>query len=54
MDSVHVEIHDWQVTNRLFYVAIGVTVNGERDTWGDEGSGFRLAAPTEIKNSGLK
>ncbi|MFS9605764.1 transposase, partial [Klebsiella pneumoniae] len=34
IDAVHVKVRDGQVTNRPMYVAIGVTVNGERDILG--------------------
>jgi putative transposase len=40
VDAVHVKVRDGQVTNRPMYVAIGVTVNGERDIlgiWAGEG-----------------
>jgi len=45
-DAIHVKIRDGQVTNRPVYVAIGVTVNGERDIlglWaGDGGEGAKF------------
>lgn len=31
VDAIHVKVRDGQVTNRPFYVAIGVTVDGHRD-----------------------
>jgi putative transposase len=34
IDAIVVKIRDGQVTNRTIYVAIGVTVNGERDILG--------------------
>jgi transposase-like protein len=34
IDVIHVKVRDGQVTNRPVYVAIGVSVNGERDTLG--------------------
>jgi hypothetical protein len=49
-----------QVTNRPAYVAIGVTVNGERDIlglWagdGFEGAKFWPGVLTEIKNRGVE
>jgi transposase-like protein len=52
-------VRDGQVTNRPMYVAIGVTVNGERDIlgiWagkGGEGAKFWLSVLTEIKNRGV-
>ena len=54
-----VKVRDGQVVNRPFYVAIGVTVAGERDIlgiWagdGGEGAKFWLAVLTEIKNRGV-
>jgi len=59
IDAIHVKIRDGQVANRPTYVAIGVTVNGERDIlglWagdGGEGAKFWLAVLTEIKNRGV-
>ena len=48
IDAIHVKIRDGQVTNRPIYVAIGVTVNGERDIlglWaGDGGEGAKFFA----------
>ena len=40
IDAIHVKIRDGQVTNRPIYVAVGVTVAGERDIlglWAGEG-----------------
>src|SRR5919199_216630 len=60
IDAVVVKVRDGQVTNRPIYVAIGVTVNGERDIlglWagdGSEGAKFWLAVLTEIKNRGVQ
>jgi putative transposase len=60
IDAIVVKIRDGQVTNRPVYVAIGVTVNGERDIlglWagdGSEGAKFWLAVLTEIKNRGVE
>jgi putative transposase len=34
IDAIVVKVRDGQVTNRPIYVAIGVTVNGERDILG--------------------
>jgi transposase-like protein len=59
IDAVVVKIRDGQVTNRPIYVAIGVTVNGERNVlglWagdGGEGAKFWLGVLTEIKNRGV-
>jgi putative transposase len=60
IDAIVVKIRDGQVTNRPIYVAIGVTVNGERDIlglWagdGSEGAKFWLGVLTEIKNRGVE
>jgi putative transposase len=60
IDAVHVKIREGQVANRPIYVAIGVTVDGERDIlglWvGDGGEGAKYWAHvlTEIKNRGTK
>jgi putative transposase len=60
IDAIVVKVRDGQVTNRPVYVAIGVTVNGERDIlglWagdGSEGAKFWLAVLTEIKNRGVE
>lgn len=57
IDAVHVKVRDGQVTNRPMYVAIGVTVNGERDIlgiWageGGEGAKFWLAVLTESRTA---
>jgi putative transposase len=55
-----VKIRDGQVTNRPFYVVIGVTVHGERDIrgiWagdGGEGAKFWLSVLTDLKNRGVQ
>jgi transposase-like protein len=60
IDAIHVKVRDEQVTNRPVYVAIGVSVNGERDIlglWagdGGEGAKFWLSVLTEIKNRGVE
>jgi putative transposase len=59
IDAINVKVRDGQVSNRPVYVAIGVTVAGERDIlglWagdGGEGAKFWLAVLTEIKNRGV-
>lgn len=59
IDAIVVKVRDGQVTNRPFYVVIGVTVNGERDIlgiWagdGGEGAKFWLGVLTDIKNRGV-
>jgi transposase-like protein len=58
IDAIVVKIREGQVANRPIYVAIGVTVDGERDIlglWaGDGGEGAKYWAHvlTEIKNRG--
>jgi putative transposase len=60
IDAIVVKVRDGQVVNRPVYVAIGVTVNGERDIlglWagdGSEGAKFWLGVLTEIKNRGVE
>ena len=60
VDAIHVKIREGQVANRPIYVAIGVTVDGERDIlglWvGDGGEGAKYWAHvlTEIRNRGTK
>ena len=60
VDAIVVKVRDGQVTDRPVYVAIGVTVNGERDIlglWagdGSEGAKFWLGVLTEIKNRGVE
>lgn len=59
VDAVVVKVRDGQVTNKPFYVVIGVTTSGERDIlgiWagdGGEGAKYWLAVLTEIKNRGV-
>ncbi|SDJ56258.1 Transposase, Mutator family, partial [Nonomuraea maritima] len=58
IDAIHVKLRDGQVANRPIYVALAVTVDGERDIlglWagdGGEGAKFWLHVLTEIKNRG--
>jgi transposase-like protein len=62
IDCIHVKIRDGQVANRPIYVALGVTVNGERDILGlwagehgdGEGAKYWLRVLTEIKNRGTQ
>ena len=59
IDAIVVKVRDGQVVNKPFYVAIGVTVHGERDIlgiWagdGGEGAKYWLAVLTELKNRGV-
>jgi transposase-like protein len=60
IDAIHVKVPDGQVTIRPAYVAIGVSVNGERDIlglWagtGGEGAKFWMSVLTDIRNRGVK
>ncbi len=60
IDALVVKVRDGQVRNKPFYIAVGVTVNGERDIlgiWagdGGEGAKFWLGVLTEIKNRGVE
>jgi putative transposase len=60
VDAIHVKIREGQVANRPIYVAIGVTVDGERDIlglWvgdGGEGAKYWARVLTEIKNRGTR
>jgi transposase-like protein len=61
VDAIRVKIRDGQVANRPVYLALGVTVNGERDILGlcagehgdGEGAKYWLRVLTEIKNRGI-
>jgi Transposase, Mutator family len=59
IDAIHVKLRDGQVANRPVYVALGVSVDGERDIlglWaGDGGEGAKdwLHVLTELKNRGV-
>jgi putative transposase len=60
IDAIVVKVRDGQVTNKPFYVVIGVTTAGERDIlgiWagdGGEGAKYWLNVLTEIKNRGVQ
>jgi putative transposase len=60
IDAIQVKIRDGQVANRPIYVALAVTVDGERDIlglWagdGGEGAKYWLHVLTEIKNRGTQ
>src|SRR3954470_22651697 len=60
IDAIVVKVRDGQVVNRPIYVAVGVTVTGERDIlglWagdGGEGAKYWLQVLTEIKNRGVE
>jgi len=59
IDAIFVKIRDGQVANRPIYVAIGVSVDGDRDIlgpWigqGGEGAKYWATVLTEIKNRGV-
>ncbi len=60
IDAIHVKVRDGQVANRPIYVALAVTVEGNRDIlglWagdGGEGAKYWLQVLTEIKNRGAE
>ena len=62
VDAIRVKIRDGNVVNRPIYLAIGVTVNGERDILGlwagehgdGEGAKFWARIFGEIKNRGVR
>ena len=60
IDAIVVKVRDGQVTNKAFYVVIGVSTRGERDIlgiWagdGGEGAKYWLNVLTEIKNRGVQ
>ncbi|GIG30841.1 IS256 family transposase [Cellulomonas marina] len=59
IDAIVVKVRDGSVTNKPFYVVIGVNTRGERDIlgiWagdGGEGAKYWLNVLTEIKNRGM-
>jgi transposase-like protein len=62
IDAINVKIREGQVANRPIYLALGVTVDGERDVLGlwagehgdGEGAKFWLRVLAEIKNRGVR
>src|SRR5260370_4288150 len=62
IDAIQVKIRKGQVANRPVYLALGVTVDGERDVLGlwagehgdGEGAKYWLRVLTEIKNRGVR
>lgn len=60
IDCIHVKVRDGQVANRPIYLALAVTVEGNRDIlglWagdGGEGAKYWLQVLTEIKNRGVE
>jgi putative transposase len=62
IDAIQVKIREGQVANRPIYLALGVTVDGERDILGlwagehgdGEGAKFWLRVLSEIKNRGTR
>jgi putative transposase len=60
IDAIVLKIRDGQVANRPVYVAMGITVDGERDVlglWvgpaGGEGAKQRMGMLTELRNRGV-
>jgi putative transposase len=62
IDAINVKIREGQVANRPIYLALGVTVDGERDVLGlwagehgdGEGAKYWLRVLAEIKNRGVR
>jgi putative transposase len=62
IDAIHVKIREGQVANRPIYLALGVTVDGERDILGlwagehgdGEGAKFWLRVLSEVKDRGTR
>jgi transposase-like protein len=62
IDAIRVKVRDGSVSNKAFYVAVGVTLNGERDILGiwpgqdgnGEGAKYWQAVLLEIKNRGVQ
>ena len=62
IDAIQVKIREGQVANRPVYLALGVTVDGERDVLGlwagehgdGEGAKYWLRVLAEIKNRGVR
>jgi transposase-like protein len=60
VDAIRVKIRDGNVVSRPIYLAMGVTVDGERDILGlwagehGDGAKFWLRVLTEIKNRGVR
>jgi putative transposase len=62
IDAINVKIREGQVANRPIYLALGVTVDGERDVLGlwagehgdGEGAKFWLRVLSEITNRGVR
>src|SRR6201986_3410176 len=62
IDAINVKIREGQVANRPIYLALGVTVDGERDVLGlwagehgdGEGAKYWMRVLSEIKNRGVR
>ena len=62
IDAINVKIREGQVANRPVYLALGVTVDGERDVLGlwagehgdGEGAKYWMRVCSEIKNRGTR
>jgi transposase-like protein len=62
IDAINVKIREGQVANRPVYLALGVTVDGEREVLGlragehgdGEGAKYWLRVLSEVKNRGVR
>jgi putative transposase len=58
IDAVNVKVREGRVANRPVCLALGVTVDGERDVlglWvGEEGAKYWLRVLSEVKNRGVR
>jgi len=59
MDCIHVKVRDGAVRVRAVYLAIGITMNGEKEVLGlwlaqTEGAKFWLQVVTELRNRGVQ
>ncbi|MFG5775758.1 IS256 family transposase [Comamonas sp. J-3] len=59
MDCIHVKVRDGAVRVKAVYLAIGITMNGEKDVLGlwlaqTEGAKFWLQVVTELRNRGVQ
>jgi transposase-like protein len=62
IDAIRVKVRDGSVSNKAFYVALGVTLRGERDILGiwpgqdgnGEGAKYWQTVLTEVKNRGVQ
>jgi transposase-like protein len=52
IDAIFVRIRDGQLANRAIYVAMGITIDGERDVLGNPRSSLQTLSPGEIRGPG--